>query len=249
MTPVHARDNTWSSFLVIALLSAGVVLVALLIGLSDKPDVTAIGVVTGTTTEPVNPALAVEAAAVDESASVVVDDQGQPVTAAPTPEPTATAIPIPTATPIPEVAAAVPAGTDEGTQVDNDAAVAAAALDVSPGTIGGEFLTRSDEEDGAVVTINEVTILVNEDGTGQFSGTLAMSRADGTAISLSMSGPFRWSTEPPQVEATLTGSYALDSPIDADDIQASEGDLQISSLNSGAGALCVPTCFGFRFPA
>ncbi len=44
MKPSYAPDNTRSSMAVILLLAAGVTIVALLLGLSDKPDITSIGI-------------------------------------------------------------------------------------------------------------------------------------------------------------------------------------------------------------
>lgn len=277
MKPTYTPDNTRSSIVVILLLAAGVSIVALLTGLSEKPQVSAIGISTaaaadgggggtGTTSDPLGSTLApgtestepVAAATLelDEAGNPIVDDA---VTAAATADtaalpaagidatPTATAIPIPTPEPTAEVAPAVEPTADplaaSAESTEDDLGLRA----VEPGVVTGQFFTRPDEDEGAIVTRNELTLTLAEDGTGSFSGVLEMTLFDQTRVELAMSGPIRWSNGTPQVTADLSGTYELDSPIDADDVSSTDAELTISSLGSGSGSLCADTCFGFTF--
>lgn len=280
MKPSYAPDNTRSSMLVILLLAAGVTISAVLLGLSEKPDVTAIGVSVADagTVAPLATAPATAAGPTDSTAvagaaatTIELDESGRPIVpnddgaagaeaVGATPEtadtgtvtdsaaaPTATAIPVPTPEPTAEVAAAVEPTSDPASAteaLEEDLGVAA----VSPGVITGQFFTRPDEDEGATVTRNELTLILAEDGTGSFTGVLQMTLFDQTLVELVMDGPIRWSNETPQVTAELTGSYVRDSPIDAADVQAGDAELTISSLGSGSGSLCTETCFGFTFP-
>jgi len=277
----YTPDNTRSSVIVIALFAAAVTLIAVLIGLSDKPEVTSIGIVaeriesspgdtdvpdmaSDTASDSAAPTFDAEAdelsgdagdpAGAADASSAGANPQGDEAAAVDgTVDSTeATPTPIPTATPEPtaEIAAAVeptevPAQASTGAASE---ASAAAAAPISPGTVFGTFFTRADEDEGATVQRNEVSLTINEDGTGSFTGSLDLTMPDATQITFAMSGPLRWTTESPNVAATLAGSYSYDSPIDLDDITANDAELVISSLGSGAGSLCFPTCFGFRFP-
>ncbi|MEM7094084.1 MAG: hypothetical protein AAF567_13850 [Actinomycetota bacterium] len=276
MKPEYTPDNTRSSIVVVALLAAGVTVVALLIGLSEKPAVTAIGIspttaevaeltaaatLTNATTDSASgDAAAGESTTADGTASgetaddtladpEIADDPGLgvPIDGSED-DPFASAGTDPT--PTPEVAAAVVPTVIEG-EDELDAALGAATR-VPLGTAGGEFFISGDEDAGATVVRNELTLELVEDGTGTFAGVLDINQVDGTVITLAMSGQILWSTSAdPQVEATLTGTYVKDSPIDADDVQSTESQLSISSLLSGVGSLCAPTqtgnCFGFTF--
>ena len=285
MKPSYAPDNTRSSVVVILLLAAGVTIVAVLLGLSEKPDVQAIGIsvtaaeadeavaalpvptplgsteVTGTASTDTAAQAQADTGADGAGDTIELDELGQPIvggdaatsgavaddgTAA-----TAIPIPLPTSTPVPtpEVAAAVEVTTESADDAAAEAELdALAAPQISPGTIAGQSFTRPDEDDGATVARNELTITLNADGTGTFAGVLDMTLVDSTHIVVAMSGPVRWSTETPQVSAELSGSYSLDSPIDAEDVESTTADLTISSLGSGSGSLCTPTCYGFTFP-
>ena len=295
MKPTYAPDNTRSSMFVILLLAAGVTIGAVLLGLSEKPEVSAIGVSVAATDGDTAGLLAsapIGAAAPADSttatgagaATIELDETGRPIlqdeadtattagtdsaarnaisegasdpsaeavagpgTAADDTTTTATPIPIPTPEPTAEVAPAVEPTSDPlaaTESVEDDLGVAA----VSPGVITGQFFTRPDEDEGATVTRNELTLILAEDGTGSFTGVLQMTLFDQTLVELAMDGPIRWSNETPQVTAELVGSYVRDSPIDADDVQAGDAELTISSLGSGSGSLCTETCFGFTFP-
>ena len=267
MQPRHATDNTIRSLVVILLVGLALGLVAALVGFSDKPDVVAIGVVADPT-EASSPSVSGRAESTGEPAldpmsddEVELDELGDPIldtaetTDAPQvgAEPTATAIPIPTLAPTPEIAAAVePAPVDDDLTGQGDASAdsfeltEAAAL---AGTVEGAFYTRPDEDEGATVAVSTVVLTLNEDGTGSFSGELDMTLVDETHIVVDMSGPFLWSAlEDPQVTAEITGTYDLDSLIDADDVNSTAGTLTITNLGTGSGSLCTPRCFGFTFP-
>lgn len=280
MKPSYSADNTRSPLVIIALLAGGITLVALLLGLSDKPDIVALGI--APTVDEVAAAGQVSQAdqefepdtdgdsladdaqfstpstAASTSAEVPAStDEGASTTEAQESEPVATAIavtPIPIEVePTPEIAAAVAIDPDDGTvggsggAVDDDFDAAFAATTVSPGTIAGQFFTSPDEDDGAIVHRNELTISLEADGTGSFAGVLEMTLIDSTAVQIAMSGPIRWSNDTPQVSAEVSGTFTHNSPIDADDLSSETGELNISSLGSGSGSLCPETCYGFTF--
>ena len=290
MKPSYAPDNTRSSVAVILLLAAGVTIVALLLGLSEKPDIDSIGIAISPEEASAlladAPEIAAEAPAEDaeldaafsvpapdptvdpaaaaattggtagtaaESAQVELDETGQPIPAdeASRTVPAVTAIPIPEPTPTPEIVAAVePTPVPESGDEELDALEAPARI--TAGTVSGSFFTGVFEDEGAMVANNEVSLTLNEDGTGSFTGALDMTLADETRVTMSMSGPFEWSSiDSPQVVAELAGSYVSDSLTDSNDLAATNAELTITSLGSGSGALCATdsTCFGFRFPA
>jgi len=157
-------------------------------------------------------------------------------------------------TPTPAVAAAV----DDSASDAGDATESAATGDVQPapslptssGTVQGAFFTKSDENEGAVVSQNVITVSFAEDGSGAFQGVLEITYSDQSRVLLNMSGPLTWAPANPQVEATLAGAFTLDAPIDADDVTSDDADLTISSLQAGSGSLCINNtkCFGFTFP-
>lgn len=284
MKPSYAPDNTRSSMAVILLLAAGVTIVALLLGLSEKPDIESIGVAvspetasallatapaiepaTGDEDSDLDPTFSVPApeptissdagtASIDDSASaeVLLDEAGDPIPADETAAiPAVTAIPIPEPTATPQIVAAVePTPAPESD--DDDLAALDAPARIVAGTVAGSFFTGVFEDEGAIVANKEVSLTLNEDGTGSFTGTLDMTMLDETRVTMSMSGPFEWSSvDSPQVVAELTGSYESDSLVDTEDLSATSAELTITSLGSGSGALCATdsTCFGFRFPA
>lgn len=157
-------------------------------------------------------------------------------------------------TPTPEVAAAVEptpsAATDAEDEGDADGAAPSSslAMPTAAGSVQGSFFTKSDENEGAVVAQNLITLDFAEDGTGSFQGVLEITYGDDTHVLLNMSGPLVLAPTNPQVETTLTGAFTLDSTIDTDDVTASDADLSISSLAAGTGSLCTTKCFGFTFP-
>ena len=297
MNTPYRPDNTGKSLVVLLGLAFVAVLIALVIGLSDKPDVQAIGVAAG----PVN-ALPVVAPAIADTFGFDADDdaaattEGAPVeaqesdTGLPAPitsddaaaaDDTTSAeagandgnattsdielseeaeerlgdtevIVVPTAepSPTPEIAAAVeptPTPAPDAAE-DPDDAAPVPSLPTSSGTIQGAFFTKVDENEGAVVAQNLISISFAEDGTGAFQGVLEILYPDETRILLNMSGPLVFAPTNPQVEETLTGAFTLDAPIDADDITAADAELSISSLSAGSGSLCTSKCFGFTFP-
>lgn len=286
-TTGYTPDNTRSSVIVILFIAAAVALIAVLIGLSDKPEVEAIGVVAERV-----PANTDDAADSDDAAAgasqaapgfdagdggadqandaagsgtalgggtalgdTALGDAGDGTgnSASESGAIDATPIPIPTSTPEPtaEIAAAVePTALPDQLSDEAGSTSAAAGATFTPGTITGAFFTRPDEDEGAQVQGNELSLTLNEDGTGAFTGTLDMTMADATQITLAVSGPIRWTTaQPPepQVAATVMGTYSFDSQIDLDDVTATDAELTISSLGSGSGSLCFPRCFGFTF--
>jgi len=272
---------------VILLLAAGVTIVALLLGLSEKPAIDSIGVAinqeqaAALLADAPAPAVAADdadseldaafsvpapepttdtgtAAAGTAQTEVLVDEAGDPIPADETTGadqaagtvPAVTAIPIPEPTATPEIVAAVePTPVPE---TDDDLAALEAPARITAGTVSGSFFTGVFEDEGATVANNEVSLTLNEDGTGSFTGSLDMTLVDETRVTMSMSGPFEWSSiDSPQVVAELAGSYESDSLTDIDDVSATNAGLTITSLGSGSGALCATdsTCFGFRFPA
>ncbi len=283
MKTAYTPDNTRSSIMILLSLAVIVTVVAAVIGLSDKPDVSTIVITPGTVEGAAAPAnnfgfdfddaaadLADEAAAAGDGSDAELDELGQPFDTAAAesttadsaeaasadepaePERTIIEVPPSEPTPTPEIAAAV-----EPTPVPDEATDAAGAsgevqaapsLPTTSGTVQGEFFTKSDENNGAVVSQNLITVSFAEDGSGAFQGVLDITYADGTHILLNMSGPLTWAPTNPQVEATLTGAYTFDAVIDADDVTADDAELSISTLANGSGSLCTSKCFGFTFP-
>jgi len=258
----YAPAASRNSMFILLALAAVVAVVAILIGLSDKPKVDAIGITTGATDAVQAPAAQVSGDAAADDAMIddaMVDDDtstlaGQEDTSAsladsaePTVEREIIVIPTPEPTPTPEVAAAV-----EPTPVPDGAGATGAvpSLPLTSGTVQGSFFTRSDENAGAVVAQNAISLSFAEDGSGAFSGVLDITYADTSRIVLNMSGPLEWGATNPQVETTLAGQFTLDAVITADDVTADDGDLSISSLEAGSGSLCISStkCFGFTFP-
>lgn len=277
MNQTYTPDNTRVSVAIVGVLAAIVVALALVIGLSDKPDVQAIGIVVDdlasgepaaemTTGDPTDSMTdsgeTADQSGVFDPAQTIDPATGETVDPAGAAEDTTgaegsvAATPIPTLppTPTPEIAAAVPTDPTlvpeeqaEGS-ADGTASLAGAGDPTEP--LIGQFFTRPDEDAGAVVTTNEVVLVLADDGTGTFSGRLDMMMPDDTHIVIDMSGPIEWDTlAEPQATGQLTGTYAFDSPIDADDISSAEADLSITALSSSSGAVCTPRCYGFSYPA
>jgi len=277
MKTAYSPDNTRSSIGIVLGLALVITVIAVLVGLSDKPQVEAIGISAGSG----EPAAVSSAPATDfgfddaaesqngEASGLPTADQSNDVTAAgdvndaslddgdrALPEniiivPTVGPTPEPTATP--EVAAAVEPTPvpDETVQAAGAVGEAAstASLPTSTGTVQGSFFTKSDEADGAVVSQNLITVSYAPDGSGAFQGVLDITYTDGTHILLNMSGPITWAPTNPQVEATLSGAFTLDAAIDTEDIKTDDAELSISSLINGSGSLCTTQCFGFTFTA
>lgn len=269
MKTAYTPDNTRSSIMILLSLAVAVTVVAALIGLSDKPDVSTIVISpNGVSASVPGPAANFGFGTEDESGDVLLDELGQPfddtgdatdgspaagtrtpegqVIVVPTVE--ATALPTPTA----QAAAAVeptPVPDQSSVAADASSAVQAApSLPTTSGTVEGSFFTKGDENDGATVAQNLITVSFAEDGSGSFQGVLDITYVDGTHILLNMSGPLTWAPTNPQVEATLSGAFTLDAPIDADDVSTDDAKLSISSLQAGSGSLCTTKCFGFTFP-
>lgn len=290
MKPAYSPDNTRTSIYVISALAAVVVLIAALVGLSDKPPVDAILISandagvgdavpvanddaddgqadamaetdsdpavdgTGDTSEAMSDETPADQPASNQAQSgeTQSDGTGQDEQD-PAPEATREVILVPTAepAPTPEIVAAVeqpapedaPAGTDSAGEVQE-----APSLPTTSGSVQGSFFTKSDENEGAVVSQNLIQVSFSEDGSGAFQGVLDITYADGTHILLNMSGPLVWLPTNPQVEATLEGAFTLDALIDTDDIMTNDAELSISSLSAGSGSLCTTRCFGFTFP-
>lgn len=304
MKTTYAQNNTRSLFVIVASLALALVLFAALLGLSDKPDVTTIGLSSGSDELGIAAPNSADAGGADaDSADGGVDSaeqdaiaqttgqQGaattatlQPIVengsanAAPTSEPQPTPAPqatttiapapvptvAPTATPVPEIAAAVeplptslPAAeasvevaSDAATTDSSGAAGATPATTITnpSGTVVGNFFTRADEDEGATVARNEVTLTFDESGGGSFRGVLDISYANGSQVQIDMGGAFVYAPTPPQVMGTVNGTYRRDAVDDLEDVTTERGDLSITSFVSGTGALCTPTCFGFTFP-
>lgn len=287
MNSPYVQDNTRSLVIVIASMVGACVLIAALLGLSDKPVIDSVVVArgaiaasndgtqttgsgstgdnTGTESEDVenDPAgvsftdlTAEEVPGFDDSEAA----EGQSgVVAAPTAEPTPTTEP--------EIAPAVEtvvvaddtsgASTDDASTSDNEAgADVTSDLAQTPLTSGaspsgsavGNFFTRPDEENGAIVRENTIQVSFDGDGGGTFTGMLDMTYSDGATVSINMIGAFIWTAGSPQVKTDIAGTYVFDSTDDTKDVTEDRAELSITSLESGSGALCTPTCYGFTFP-
>ncbi len=278
MKTAYRPDNTRSSIMILLVIAAVVTGVAVLVGLSEKPDVSTIIIspvgevaaqATSSSTAPNFGFGAADDAAAESG--VLLDELGQPfgdtasdgsadetqdadstATTRTAPEGEIIVVPTSEPTPTPAVAAAVqPTLVPEQS---NDAGAASSTLRASPslpttsGTVQGAFFTKGDENDGAIVSQNLITLSFAEDGSGAFQGVLDITYEDETHILLNMSGPLTWLPTNPQVEATLSGAFTLDALIDADDVTADDAELSISSLEAGSGSLCTTKCFGFTFP-
>lgn len=275
MKTTYAPDNTRRSVTVLLALAAVVVAIASLVGLSDKPDVSTILITPGgNAAAPPVAATFDSADTADEATSGTVESDTSPAadtditgdastadasagaaTEASDEERTIILVPTVEPTPTPGVAAAVePTPVPAAPESTNDASTTLSsagtglALPTTAGTIQGSFFLNSDENDGAIVAQNLITISFAEDSSGAFQGVLEITYVDNTRILLNMSGPLTLAPSAPQVQTTLTGAFTLDAPIDADDVTASDAELTISSLSSGSGSLCTSKCFGFTFP-
>jgi hypothetical protein len=275
MKTAYTSDNTRSSIAILLSLAVVVTAIAALIGLSDKPDVSII-VISPAGEAPiiavnnfgfVSSDDATGAAASD---AVVLDELGQPFDDSSTdsesdsrtsngateartaPEGEIIVVPTLEPTPTPEIAAAVeptPVPDDSSDTGEPAASTALSpSLPTTSGTVQGTFFTKGDENDGAVVAQNLITVSFAEDGSGAFQGVLDITYANDTHILLNMSGPLTWAASNPQVEATLEGAFTLDAVIDTDDVTTNDAKLSISSLEAGSGSLCTTKCFGFTFP-
>lgn len=274
MKTAYAPDNTRSSIAILLALAAVVTAIAALIGLSDKPDVSII-VISPAGEVPIIQndfgfGSSDEATGAATSNDVVLDELGQPfddssadsevdsqasseaTEARTAPEGEIIVVPTLEPTPTPEVAAAVePTPVPDDSSDTGEAAASTAlspSLPTTSGTVQGTFFTKGDENDGAVVAQNLITVSFAEDGSGAFQGVLDITYANDTHILLNMSGPLIWAASNPQVEATLEGAFTLDAVIDTDDVTTTDAKLSISSLKAGSGSLCTTKCFGFTFP-
>lgn len=287
MSTPYVQDNTRSLAIVIATMVGACVLIALLLGLSDKPVVESVVVSSapqGSGAAPsqiaadgdgsVDPDASIideveETPEAAESDSVDFDDlttdevvpfdetEASESQAGIIAEPTA----VPTATPEPEIAPAVETvaaeddAADEPVADDTNAALATETAATGPapgtspsGTAVGNFFTRPDEENGATVRENMIEVSFDGQGGGTFTGVLDMTYADGATVAINMIGAFEWTSGSPQVSTDIAGSYSFDSTDDAKDVTIDRAELSITSLESGSGALCTPTCYGFTFP-
>ncbi len=149
----------------------------------------------------------------------------------------------------PEVLTASKADAVTKTDAENDPALQAARTNaaIQQPVMTGSFFTRPDEEAGAIVTSNEVTVVVQADGSGLFTGRLDMSWDDGSRVVIELSGPFVWTSGSPQVLETVTGTYRSEGFAGVDDVIADTGELSITSVDAGSGSICVPKCYGFTF--
>ncbi|MFT4988034.1 MAG: hypothetical protein ACI9BK_000804 [Acidimicrobiales bacterium] len=271
MKTAYTSDNTRSSIAILLWLAVVVTAIAALIGLSDKPDVSTI-VISPAGEAPIIVANNFGFGSSDAATSedVVLDEVGEPFDDSSTdsesdsrassgateartaPEGEIIVVPTLEPTPTPEIAAAVEPTPFPDNASDTDEAAASTALSPSlpttSGTVQGTFFTKGDENDGAVVAQNLITVSFAEDGSGAFQGVLDITYANDTHILLNMSGPLTWAARNPQVEATLEGAFTLDAAIDTDDVTTSDAKLSISSLEAGSGSLCTTKCFGFTFP-
>ena len=274
----YTPDNTKSSIAILLALAVVVTAIAAVIGLSEKPDVSIIVISpagespvlavpadtfgfpaadgdnandNGTTVEldelgdPIDDLGDDSPQMSDDSQTDAIDQRTVPegeIIVVPTLEPTPTA----------EVAAAVAPTPVPDTSADNSDTSTSTSLSPSlpttSGTVQGTFFTKGDENDGAIVSQNVITVSFAQDGSGAFQGVLDITYIDGTHILLNMSGPLTWAPTNPQVEATLDGAFTLDAPIDTDDVTTTDAKLSISSLGAGSGSLCTTKCFGFTFP-
>ena len=271
----YTPDNTKSSIAILFALAVVVIAIAAVIGLSEKPDVSII-VISPAGESPVLAAPAdtfgfpaADGDTADDNGTTVelgdpIDDPGddspQMTDASQTeaidqrtvPEGEIIVVPTLEPTPTAEVAAAVAPTLVPDTSADNGGTSTSTSLSPSlpttSGTVQGTFFTKGDENDGAIVSQNVITVSFAQDGSGAFQGVLDITYIDGTHILLNMSGPLTWAPTNPQVEATLDGAFTLDAPIDTDDVTTTDAKLSISSLGAGSGSLCTTKCFGFTFP-
>jgi len=190
--------------------------------------------------------------ATDPATTLNSDDQPATEPAGQQPERPIIQVPTVGPTPTPEVAAAVePTRVPESdASADSGSVQAAPALPAAAGSVQGSFFTSSDENDGAEVAQNLISVSFAADGSGAFQGVLDITYVDGTHILLNMSGPVTFAPTNPQVEAVLEGAFTLDAPIAADNMFTDDAELTISSLKAGSGSLCTAEtkCFGFTFP-
>jgi hypothetical protein len=264
MNSAYVPDNTKSLMVIVLSLALALGLIAALLGLSEKPDISVLAVST-TAAEASAPVAEQATIGFDDTGAeggIELDELGQPITdgasaaasvAADEQALSPVATPVPTPEPTPEVAAAVvptPVPSAEPTPTAGPAVAAALSgpSGAGSGTVEGAFFTRPDEDDGATVVENRVEVAFNEDGSGSFRGVLDITYKNRTRVYIDMAGPLEWTTGNPQVVANVTGTYGFDSPIDADDVGSTTGELSITSLKSGSGSLCTPKCFGFTFP-
>jgi hypothetical protein len=281
MKTEYTPDNTTSSIVILMSSAVIVIVIAMLIGLSSKPDVSQILLVPGDAPVPVTTGFDfldtddADAAQLDESeamidlteATVTTDDSGDAGTtgdsndqngsadapaAERTPEGQVILVPTTEPTPTPGVAAAVeptPEAEAAATTALDGQVQAAPSLPTQAGSVQGTFFTGSDELAGAEVLENSIVVSFAEDGSGAFQGILNIIYGDGTRVELNMSGPVTFAAANPQVEASVSGSFRLEAPISADDLQSDDAELRISSLAAGSGSLCTgeTKCFGFTF--
>jgi hypothetical protein len=281
MNRAYVPDNTRSSMAIVLSLAIAVTLIAVLVGLSDKPKVDTLAV-TGLIVSDAPSSLAETAPANDfgftaENLPIELDEAGDPILidettddaadvdaaaiaaaalteaaesalAAPTTLPAPTSVPEPT----PEVAAAVePTPVPSVLPTPDPTALPLSSSDpaaLSSGTVQGAFFTGGPESEGANVIENQIEVSFNTDGSGTFDGVLDITYADQSRVYLEMSGDLVWTTGNPQVEAVVIGTFGFDAVDEADSMRQDQGDLSITSLQSGSGSLCASRCFGFTFP-
>ena len=267
MNRAYVPDNTRSSIAIVLSLAIAVGLIAMLVGLSDKPSVKTLSVAGSVAAAPDEETTTSETFGFDaENPPVEFDEAGDPIVEGLEVEsstaddgaielPTSVQAPTAAPQPTPEVAAAVeptpipsPLPTPDPTSLPLSAAESDAAA-LRSGIVQGTFFTGGPDAEGAVITQNQIEVSFNTDGSGTFTGVLDITYAEGSRAYLEMSGDLVWTTGNPQVEAVVTGTYGFDAVVEADDIAAEEGELNITSLQSGSGALCAANrCFGFTFP-
>jgi len=192
----------------------------------------------------------------------------------PTPLATATPTPIPTlvpdATAVPTDAAADPTPTPTGGTLASEATVqptetvaAEATVEVTgittPTPLGGTpvpgptpsgpgaFRVGTFEAEGATVSINTMSVKVNEDGTGTAKGALAVSWPDGRSIALKVDDSFTYNTAFEGISVGVDAEYNLDAPNDADDVNEQRGTMRIPKPLLRVGSLCSRVCFTFDY--
>lgn len=111
----------------------------------------------------------------------------------------------------------------------------------------GSFRVESFEAEGGNVTINTMTVKVNEDGTGTVKGALAVDWPDGRVVALKVDDSFNWNTAYEGISVGVDAQYNLDAPNDADDITEERGTMRIPKPLIRVGSICSRVCFTFDY--
>jgi len=111
----------------------------------------------------------------------------------------------------------------------------------------GSFRVDVFEAEGGTVTINTMSVKVNEDGTGTAKGALAVEWPDGRTIALKVDDSFTWNTDYEDVRVGVNAQYNLDAPNDADDIVEERGTMRIPKPLLRVGSICSRVCFTFDY--